>query len=583
MIFLEGFVGRLFREFGVVIGAAVLVSAFVSLTLTPMLNAYLMKGGKQEKSKFYNLTEPYFQKLNTGYAEALTNFMKKKWISFPILIACFGLIYLFFNLLKKETAPYDDRSGMVLRVATAEGASYEYTDRFMQEISKLVDDSIPEKKVALVITSPGFNASSVNSGFVRISLLQPDERKASQKEVAEKLTKWTSGYSEAKTSVIEQPTIAVNRRGGLPIQYIIQASNFEKLREKIPLFMEEAAKNETFSTTDVNLKFNKPEINVTIDREKAESLGISVLDVAQTLQLSLSGQRFGYFIRNGKQYQVIGQFEKSDRAKPLDLTSMFVKNSRGELIQMDNVVTIEEQSNPTQLYHNNRYMSATVSAGLAPGKSISDGIEAMDEIKAKVLDDSFTTDLGGESRDFVESSSNTSFAFGLALVLIFLILAAQFESFIDPIIIILTVPMAVAGALFSLWLFNQTWNIFSQIGTVMLIGLVTKNGILIVEFANQLREQGKPKLEAILEASEARLRPILMTSLAIALGALPIALSLGAASNSRIGMGVVIVGGTVFSLVLTLFVIPALYLMWSKARKHYPEFDHINEYEQESK
>ena len=583
VIFLEGFVGRLFREFGVVIGAAVLVSAFVSLTLTPMLNAYLMKGGKQEKSKFYVLTEPYFQKLNTGYAEALTNFMKKKWISFPILIACFGLIYLFFNLLKKETAPYDDRSGMVLRVATAEGASYEYTDRFMQEISKLVDDSIPEKKVALVITSPGFNASSVNSGFVRITLLQPDERKASQKEVAEKLTKWTSGYSEAKTSVIEQPTIAVNRRGGLPIQYIIQASNFEKLREKIPLFMEEAAKNETFSTTDVNLKFNKPEINVTIDREKAESLGISVLDVAQTLQLSLSGQRFGYFIRNGKQYQVIGQFEKSDRAKPLDLTSMFVKNSRGELIQMDNVVTIEEQSNPTQLYHNNRYMSATVSAGLAPGKSISDGIEAMDEIKAKVLDDSFTTDLGGESRDFVESSSNTSFAFGLALVLIFLILAAQFESFIDPIIIILTVPMAVAGALFSLWLFNQTWNIFSQIGTVMLIGLVTKNGILIVEFANQLREQGKPKLEAILEASEARLRPILMTSLAIALGALPIALSLGAASNSRIGMGVVIVGGTVFSLVLTLFVIPALYLMWSKARKHYPEFDHINEYEQESK
>lgn len=583
VIFLEGFVGRLFREFGVVIGAAVLVSAFVSLTLTPMLNAYLMKGGKQEKSKFYNLTEPYFQQLNSGYANALKRFMKKKWLSFPILIACFGLIYLFFNLLKKETAPYDDRSGMMMSITMPEGASYEYTDRFMQEISRLIDDSIPEKKVALVITSPGFGASTVNSGRVRVSLVQPEERKLKQKEIAEKLTKWTNNYSEAKTAVLEQPTIAVNRRGGLPIQYIIQAPNFEKLRERIPLFMEEAAKNETFSTTDVNLKFNKPEINVTIDREKAESLGISVLDVAQTLQLSLSGQRFGYFIRNGKQYQVIGQFEKNDRAKPLDLTSMYVKNNKGELIQMDNVITIEEQSNPPQLYHNNRYMSATVSAGLAPGKSISDGIEAMNEIKAKVLDDTFTTDLGGESRDFVESSSNTSFAFGLALVLIFLILAAQFESFIDPFIIILTVPMAVAGALFSLWLFNQTWNIFSQIGTVMLIGLVTKNGILIVEFANQLREQGKPKLEAILEASEARLRPILMTSLAIALGALPIALSLGAASNSRIGMGVVIVGGTVFSLVLTLFVIPALYLMWSKARKHYPEFDHINEYEQESK
>ena len=583
VIFLEGFVGRLFREFGVVIGAAVLISAFVSLTLTPMLNAYLMKGGEQKKSKFYIATEPYFQKLNSSYAEALVNFIKRKWLSFPILIACFGIIFLFFSIIKKETAPYDDRSGMMMTITTAEGSSYEYTDRFMQEISKLIDDSIPEKKVSLIITAPGFNASATNSGRVRISLTEPNERKKTQKEIAEKLTKWTKKYPDAKTSIMEQPTIAVNKRGGLPIQYIIQATTFEKLREKIPLFMEEAAKNPAFAITDVNLKFNKPEINVSIDREKAESLGISVIDIAQTLQLSLSGQRFGYFMKNGKQYQVIGQFELKDRSKPLDLISMFVKNNKGELIQMDNVVKVVEKSNPPQLYHNNRYMSATVSASLAPGKSINDGINAMNEIKTKVLDDTFTTDLGGESRDFVESSSNTSFAFGLALLLIFLILSAQFESFIDPLIIILTVPMAVAGALFSLWLFDQTWNIFSQIGTIMLIGLVTKNGILIVEFANQLREQGKSKMEAIMEASESRLRPILMTSLAISLGALPIALSLGAASVSRIGMGVVIVGGTIFSLVLTLFVIPAMYLMWSRERKHYPEFDHIDEYEKESK
>jgi HAE1 family hydrophobic/amphiphilic exporter-1/multidrug efflux pump len=438
-------------------------------------------------------------------------------------------------------------------MATPEGSSYAYTDRFMQEISSLVDDSIPEKQVSLVITAPGFSGSGAsNTGFIRVSLKNPSERKRSQTEIADQLTKLTKKYPDAKTSVTQQPTIAVSRRGGLPIQYIIQAPNFEKLQEKIPLFMDEASKNETFSTTDVNLKFNKPEINVTINREKAESLGISVIDIAQTLQLSFSGQRFGYFMKDGRQYQVIGQFDQKDRSKPLDLTSLYVKNNKGELIQMDNVVNIEEKSNPPQLYHNNRYMSATVSAGLAPGKSISDGIDAMNEIKAKVLDDTFTTDLGGESRDFVESSSNTSFAFGLALLLIFLILAAQFESFIDPFIIILTVPMAVAGALFSLWLFDQTWNIFSQIGTIMLIGLVTKNGILIVEFANQLREQGKPKLQAILEASEARLRPILMTSLAIALGALPIALSIGAASKSRIGMGIVIVGGTIFSLVLTI-------------------------------
>lgn len=581
IIFLEGFVGRLFREFGVVIGAAVLISAFVSLTLTPMLNAYLMKGGEQKKSKFYNLTEPYFVKLNKGYAESLSKFIKRKWLSFPIIIICIGIIVLFFKILPKETAPYDDRSFVSVNVTAPEGATYDYTDRFMQELTQLINDSIPEKKVSLVITSPGFGSSSVNSGRIRIALTPPDERERSQKEIADDLTKWTKKYSEAKTNVSESPTIAVNRRGGMPIQYIIQAPNFEKLREKIPQFMDLANQNETFSNVDVNLKFNKPEINVTIDREKAESLGISVLDVAQTLQLSLSGQRFGYFMRNGKQYQVIGQFDEKDRDSPLDLTSMFVKNDKGQLIQLDNVVKTEEKSSPPQLYHNNRYLSATISAGLAPGKSMNDGIDAMDEIKSKVLDDTFTTDLGGESRDFVESSSNTSKAFGLAVLLIFLILAAQFESFIDPLIIILTVPMAVAGALFSLWLFGQTWNIFSQIGTVMLIGLVTKNGILIVEFANQLREQGKPKLEAIMEASEARLRPILMTSLAISLGALPIALSLGAAATSRIGMGVVIVGGTIFSLVLTLFVIPAMYLMWSRAKKHHPEFDHIDEYEKE--
>ena len=581
VIFLDGFVGRLFREFGVVIGAAVLISAFVSLTLTPMLNAYLMKGGEQKRSKFYDLTEPFFEKMNAGYAGALTSFMKKKWLSFPILIFCFGLIYLFFNVLQKETAPYDDRSFITARVTAPEGASYDYMDRFMNELTVLINDSIPEKKVSLIVTSPGFGASSVNSGFARIALVQPDERDKTQKEVTEKLTKLTKQYAEAKVSVSETPTIAVNRRGGLPVQFVIQAPNFKKLEEKIPLFMEEVSNDPTFSNSDVNLKFNKPEVYVTIDREKAQSLGVSVIDVAQTLQLSLSGQRFGYFMMNGKQYQVMGQFDKKDRNAPMDLTSIFVKSDKGQLIQLDNLVKVEEKSSPPQLYHNNRYMSATVSAGLAPGKSIGDGIEAMERIKEKVLDDSFTTDLSGESRDFVESSSNTSFAFGLALLLIFLILAAQFESFIDPFIIILTVPMAVAGALFSLWLFGQTWNIFSQIGTVMLIGLVTKNGILIVEFANQLREQGKSKYEAIIEASESRLRPILMTSLAIALGALPIALSLGAASTSRIGMGVVIVGGTLFSLALTLFVIPSIYLMWSKERKHRPEFDNVELYEKE--
>ncbi|MDT0641252.1 efflux RND transporter permease subunit [Zunongwangia sp. F363] len=581
VIFLEGFVGRLFREFGVVLSVAVLISAFVSLTLTPMLNAYLMKPGKQKKTKFYEVTEKYFVRMNKSYAGSLERFMKKRWLSFPILFICLGFIGLFYYLVPKETAPYEDRSFVSLSVTAPEGSSYEYMDRYMTEITKLINDSIPEKKVSLVLTSPGFGSSSVNSGRAHIALVGPEDRELAQHEIATNLGSWAKNYVGAKSNVSERPTISVNRRGGPPIQYILQAPNFEKLQEKVPVFMEEAENDPTFSFTNVDLKFNKPEIYVSIDREKAEGLGVSVLDVAQTLQLSLSGQRFGYFLMNGKQYQVMGQFDKKDRNAPIDLTSIFVRNNEGQLIQLDNLVTTTEHSSPPQLYHHNRYMSATVSANLAPGKTISDGINAMERIKDKVLDDSFTTDLGGESRDFVESGSNTSYAFGLALLLIFLILAAQFESFVDPLIIILTVPMAVAGALLSLWLCGQTWNIFSQIGTIMLIGLVTKNGILIVEFANQLREEGVPKLEAIIQASEQRLRPILMTSLTIALGALPIALSLGAASTSRIGMGVVIIGGTLFSLILTLFIIPAIYSMWSREKKHRPEFDNLSKLENE--
>jgi multidrug efflux pump len=567
VIFLQGFVGRLFREFGIVIGAAVLISAFVSLTLTPMLNAYLMKKGGHTPSKFYKFTEPYFIKLNESYKENLEKFLNKKWLAAPIIIICIGLIGLFWNLLQKETAPYDDRSAINMNLSTPEGASFAYTDNFMNKVAQTVTDSVPEKRVLISITSPGFGSGSSNSGFLRMGLTDPSEREISQKEIADRLTKITKKYTEGKVTVTQQPTISVGRRGGLPISYIIQAQNFEKLREKVPLFMDEVSKNPTFSMSDVNLKFNKPEINLTIDRDKAKSLGVSIVDISQTLQLGLSGQRFSYFFMNGKQYQVIGQFDVGNRKDPLDLSSVYVRNDKNQLIQLDNLVTVKEESSPPQLYRNNRFISATVSAGLAPGKSIGEGIKAMDAIAAKVLDDSFTTDLGGESRDFQESSSNTLFAFGLALLLVYLILSAQFESFKDPVIIILTVPMAVAGAFLSLWLLGQTWNIFSQIGTIMLIGLVTKNGILIVEFANQLKEQGKSVAVAIREAAVSRLRPILMTSMAIAFGALPIALAIGGAAKSRMSMGTVIIGGTLFSLVLTLFVIPAIYAAWSKEHK----------------
>ena len=574
VIFLQGFVGRLFREFGVVIGAAVLISAFVSLTLTPMLNAYLMKKTGHKKSRFYELTEPYFVKLNEGYAEKLNKFLDRKWLAIPIILVCVGIIVLFWKILPKETAPYDDRSAINMNLSTPEGSSFAYTDRFMMKVQQMISDSVPEKKVNITITAPGFGGSgSTNSGFVRMGLTDPGDRNRTQAEIAANLTKITRKYSEGKVVVTQQPTISVGRRGGLPVNYIIQAQNFEKLRQKVPLFMDEVAKDPTFTTSDVNLKFNKPEIDLSIDRDKAKNLGVSVSDIGTALQLGLSGQRFSYFFMNGKQYQVIGQFEVGDRKDPLDLSSVYVRNDKNELIQLDNLVTAKEESSPPQLYRNNRFTAATVSAGLAPGKSIGEGIAAMDRISEKILDESFSTDLGGESRDFKESSSNTLFAFGLALLLVYLILSAQFESFIDPIIIILTVPMAVAGAFLSLWLFGQSWNIFSQIGTIMLIGLVTKNGILIVEFANQLKEQGKSVHDAIREASASRLRPILMTSLAIAIGALPIAMALGAAAKSRMGMGIVIVGGTTFALILTLFVIPAIYSYWSKEHKANTELE----------
>jgi multidrug efflux pump len=445
VIFLEGFVGRLFREFGIVIGAAVLISAFVSLTLTPMLNAYLIKG--TTKSKFYIKTEPFFERMNNSYHEKLEKFLSKRWLAFPIVAVCVGLIVLFWKILPKETSPLDDRSALSLNITAPEGSSFEYTDDYMMQVNDLIQDSIPEMAASLSVTSPGFSGSgAANTGFFRIRLKDPGDRERSQNEIATSLTRDLKKLNGAKAFVSQQATISVGRSRGLPVQFVIQAPNFEKLREKLPLFMDEVDKNPIFTNTDVDLKFNKPELNISIDRNKAQDLGVSVLDVAQTLQLSLSGQRFAYFIMDGKQYQVIGQFDKNERNDPYDLSSIYVRNTAGELIQLDNLVKIEEQSSPPQLYRNNRFVSATVSAAVVPGKTIGDGIAAMKDAQAKILDDSFSTDLAGESRDYAESNSNTSFAFGLALLLVYLILAAQFESFIDPVIIILTVPMAVAGA-----------------------------------------------------------------------------------------------------------------------------------------
>lgn len=576
VIFMEGFVGKLFREFGIVLASAVLISAFVSLSLTPMLNAYLNRKSAK-KTKFWLATEPFYKNMESGYAKSLSNFLDKKWIVFVILAATTAISVFMGNKLKSELAPLDDRNALIMSMTGPEGSSYEYMDNYVLKASRLVMDSIPEAEVVLTVTSPGFSGSgAANSGFARIRLNLPEERTRSQHEIAEALSADIKKLTEAKAFVNETQTIALNKRGGLPVQYVIQAAGFEKLEEYVPKFMEKVQQDPTFSVSDLNLKFSKPELSIFIDREKTKSLGVSVGDVAQTMQLAFAGQRFSYFNMNGKQYQVIGQFDRSNRNEPIDLKSMYVKNNRGELIQLDNIVRVEENSSPPQLYHYDRYSAATVSAGLMPGKTIADGIAAMDRIRDELNDETIKTSLTGSSRDFQESSSNTLFSFLLALLLVYLILSAQFESFVDPLIIMFTVPLALAGAIFSLWFFDQTFNIFSQIGIIMLIGLVTKNGILIVEFANQLREKGESKADAALKAATLRMRPILMTTLATVLGALPIALALGKAGQSRMSMGIVVIGGLMLSLILTLYVIPAMYIYLSREKK----FDQMHEIEQ---
>ncbi len=574
IVFLQGFTGRLFREFAVVVAGSVLISAFVSLSLTPMLNVKLVRKN-HKRSKFYERTEPFFERMTNGYKETLISFMKHKWVSIAILVVSIGLIGVLVKVLPAELAPLDDRSLLRYTATASEGATYEFMTKYMDKVAQLVDDSIPEAKINIEIVSPGFGgSSSTNSGFGRIGLVAPDERTRTQAQIAEWLNKKLKRFPDARAIVVQEQTISGGGSGArtsLPVQFVIQNQDFEKIRKVLPTFFAEVGKSPVFSNSDVNLKFTKPELRITTDRDRARDLGVSVADISQTLQLYYSAGRLDYFLMSGKQYQVIAQVDRANRDQPLDLRSVYVRSTRGNLVQLDNVVKVEESAAPPAIYHFNRYKSATVQAGLSEGYTIGDGIAEMQRIAKGLLDPSFSTALSGPSRDYAESSSNIVFAFGFALLLIYLVLAAQFESFMDPVIVMLTVPLAIAGALVSLWLFDQTLNIFSEIGMITLVGLVTKNGILIVEFANQRMEHGLAKYEAVVEAATARLRPILMTSLAVVLGAVPIALALGAGAKSRVSLGIVIMGGMMFSLILTLYVIPMMYVMLASRTRRDPD------------
>ena len=557
IVFLEGMTGRLFREFSIVVAGAVIISSFVALTFTPMLASKILV--KREKKNWFMLkTEPFFEGMNNTYEKWLVYFIAHKKLVIPIFVVTILLIVVFLRAIPGEMAPLEDRSQVMVRTTLPEGATFEYTRDYTNRISHIVDSLVPEKESNMTIIFGTF-------GMVRLTLPDMAERERSQMEIADEISKGVRPETAARAFVQQQSTFG-GRRGGMPLQYVLQAPTIDKLEEFIPPFMAKVNESPYFQMADVNLKFSKPETRIVIDRDKAALLGVSTRDIGQTLQYALSGQRMGYFYMNGKQYQILAEINRQQRNSPLDLKSIYLKNNQGAMIQMDNLVELEESVAPPQLYRYNRFNSATVSAGLAPGYSLGESIEEMDRIASEVLDDTFRTALEGESRNFRESSSSLMFAFMLALVLIFLILAAQFESFKDPFVVMFTVPLAVTGALFFMWLFGVTMNIYSQIGIIMLIGLVAKNGILIVEFANQRQENGLDKLEAIQGAAVQRLRPILMTSISTILGLLPLALATGEGANGRTAMGVAVIGGLLISTLLTLFIVPAMYMFISTQR-----------------
>lgn len=553
IVFLQGTTGRLFREFSIVITGAVIISSFVALTFTPMISTKLLTRNVTD-NWFYRKTEPFFEWMIDGYRRGLEHFMRVRWVAPLILIGAAVVIGLLWKVTPSEMAPLEDRSNIRITSTAPEGATFEYMSRYADELSQYVEENVPEQdKIIQMIGGGNTNRSNLN-----LWLKDPEQRERTQQEIADELGVQVRNFTGARTMVSQQQTFG-GRRGGLPVEYVIQAKNLDDLKRILPRFMDEVNKSPVFSVADVNLKFTKPELTINIDRDKAAVLGVSMQNIAQTLQLTMSEQRVGYFIMNGKQYQILSQIDREHRNKPSDLQNIYIRNNDGELIALDNLVTTSESSMPPQLYRYDRFVAATVSAGLAKRKTISQGLEEMDRIADEVLDDNFKTTLSGSSKDFVESSSSLMFAFILALVFIYLVLAAQFESFRDPLIIMLTVPLALIGAMVSLWYFDQTMNIFSQIGIIMLIGLVSKNGILIVEFANQRKATGEPMLEAVKNAAVARFRPILMTSLSTVLGILPMALATGAGAESRVAMGIAVVGGMVCATFLSLFVIPAIY------------------------
>ena len=549
---LGGTTGLLFREFVAVMIGTVFLSTLCALTLSPMLCSKFLK--HQKKGFFFKITEPFFEGFNGLYSRLLGGFLRLRFLLFPIVAALFAAAYFCFNNMSSEMAPTEDSNAVMVNMSMPEGVNLSRTKRMADEFADEVISILDSNEYT------EFQAGAWNAGNSRMRLFLNDDKKSRrpQSEIARVIQVLGNEYPDLRVMVFEPQSIST-QRGGLPVQFVLQAPNIEVLRDLVPKFEEAASKSPVFSVVNSNLRFTKPELHIEILRDKANEEGVSVNDIAQAVQLAISDQTYGDYYKDGRQYDIIGAVGYQYRDTPENLSMLTVKNGKGELVSLDNFITYKEQSASPSLPRYNRFSAATIQAGLVPGKTIGDGVEEMRSIAKKILKDypSVSTTLSGSSKEFEESSSGLYVVFMLALALVFLVLAGQFESFRAPFVIFFTVPLALSGALVSLYVTGQTLNIFSEIALILLIALVTKNGILIVEFANQIAENtGCSKLEAARMAAERRFRPILMTSMSTVLGAVPLIMT---GTPSRIAMGVAIAGGLTFATFMTLFIVPAAY------------------------
>jgi multidrug efflux pump len=565
--FISGNTGKLFTEFALTVTSAVLVSGFVALTLTPMMCALFLRE-HETHGGLYLAMERFFHRMNEAYRAVLRRILglKKGRAGVGLLfVGVAALGGLAFVGLKSELSPSEDRGYFLVSVSAPEGSSMAYTDQYMRSVEKLFSE-VPEINAYFTVVAPGLDRPSpVNFGVGFSQLKSWEDRSRKTQDVTAQLGPvMSSTLPGVMAFAINPPSLGQSFRS-LPVQYVVEANSYDELDVLSQKLLAKARESKVIMNPDTDLRLDKPQLKVDIDRDKAAAIGVEVETIGRTLETLFGGRQVTRFKREGKQYDVIVQLEEKDRNSPADLTSVFVRARDGRLVQLANLVKVREAVGPKELNHFNRLRSTTLSANVTPGYTLGEALEVLDKAAAE-LGSAVRTELDGPSREFRESGAALLLIFALALMFIYLVLSAQFESFVSPFIIMLTVPLAMAGALLALLLVGGTFNVYSRVGLVMLIGLITKHGILIVEFANQLRERGKDRLEAVIEAAVLRLRPILMTTGAMVLGAMPLALATGAGAEARQQIGVVIVGGLLLGTFFTLFVIPTAYVLLVRER-----------------